>query len=134
VRAADRGGAVRVRPGIRLPIGFPVHIEDLLPHRRRHILDGDGPKKGGGHRAGTGKPRKTEFPADWTDDDIIRRVMQTAMHPEEAILQENERFAAWAMHNGVKVKVVIDRGGVVLTAHPEPGYPGVVDNLQVRPE
>jgi len=35
----------------------------LPPERATHILDGD--RWGGGHRRGTGRPGKTEFPADW---------------------------------------------------------------------
>lgn len=34
-----------------------------------HILGGD--ERGGGHRAGTGEPGKTEFPEDWEDSDIL---------------------------------------------------------------
>lgn len=37
--------------------------------RARHILDGEG--RSGGHRYGTGTPGKTEFPAGWSDDDIL---------------------------------------------------------------
>jgi len=33
----------------------------IATDRRTHILDGD--ETGGGHRHGTGKPGKTEFPA-----------------------------------------------------------------------
>ena len=42
---------------------------DLTDDRaKRHILDGDG--TGGGHKAGTGKPGKSEFPKDWSDAKI----------------------------------------------------------------
>jgi len=35
-----------------------------VPERARHILEGDGPgTSGGGHRHGSGRPGKTEFPA-----------------------------------------------------------------------
>ncbi|MDR0945732.1 MAG: EndoU domain-containing protein [Bifidobacteriaceae bacterium] len=52
----------------------PVLSED----DKRHILDGDpkNPNKGG-HRWGTGRIEKTEFPADWDDDKIIAAVEET---------------------------------------------------------
>jgi hypothetical protein len=127
VRRVDRGGPVLVRLGVSLPVGFPQHIKDLLPHRRRHILDGDGPDHGGGHRAGTGKPDKSEFPASWSDDDIIDRVMRTAMSPEHVVVQSPDRFQLFATHDDVTIKVVISNDGHVVTAHPLHG-PGVVRN------
>ena len=128
VRLVDKGGAVTVRIGLRLPRGYPVHINDLERDRRVHILDGDGPDRGGGHRSGTGKPGKTEFPASWSDDDIIERVMQTAMRPQTVVQEGNNTFKAIATHEGVVVHVIINRKGNVITAYPPPGSPGVVRN------
>ncbi|MCA1712730.1 MAG: EndoU domain-containing protein [Actinobacteria bacterium] len=117
----------RGRCRLRLPDAFPRHIADLRPDRRRHILDGDGPNKGGGHRPGVGKAGKTEFPADWTDDDIIRRVMQTAMRPDR-VEPSFGKFVALARHDGVTVRVVVRADGHVWTAYPLPGGKGVVQN------
>ncbi len=46
---------------------------DLTGHRRGHILDR--------HRSGAGKPGKTEFPASWSDDEIIHNVSDIATDP-----------------------------------------------------
>ena len=45
----------------------------LPPERVRHILDGD--RWGGGHRHGTGRPGKAEFPASWDDEQTIGHIM-----------------------------------------------------------
>ena len=133
VRLVDRGGPVVVRVGVRVPRGYPAVIRDLSQKRRTHILDGDGPKKGGGHRAGTGKPGKTEFPPDWSDDDIIKRVMHVATRPESVRVQpRSPNLLAQAQYDGVTVSVVVSPDGHVLTAYPEPGGRGVVDNPRGR--
>ena len=57
-KSADSGWAavdVKERP--------PLDALVVTPERAKHILDGD--SHGGGHRHGTGKPGKTEFPASW---------------------------------------------------------------------
>ena len=126
-RLVDTGGPVRLRPGVRVPRGFPARIKDLAPERRVHILDGDGPSSGG-HRSGTGKAGKTEFPPHWTDDDIISRVMQTAMRPEKIELQKHGSFRLTARFDGVTVAAVVARDGSVVTGYPLPGGRGVVDN------
>ncbi|WP_053411688.1 EndoU domain-containing protein [Corynebacterium lactis] len=50
-----------------------------------HILDGEpivpGKKIQGGHRHGTGRERKTEFPRWWSDDDIKKAVLLTIEAP-----------------------------------------------------
>ena len=56
---------------------------DLTENRRSHILDGD--NKGGGHRHGTGKPDKSEFPADWSDDKIIHEISDVATDPSSSV-------------------------------------------------
>ena len=54
----------------------------VAPERAKHILDGD--RWGGGHRHGTGRPGKTEFPADWDDEKIIGHVLGVARAPDDA--------------------------------------------------
>ena len=112
---AEAGGRVERRAGADVPDGYLTHVRDLTPERRRHILDGDPPEvnggKGGGHRNATNKPGKTEFPADWTDDDIIRRVMLTARSPEDSVLQRNGRWQVTAEHDGVTVEVIVRPDG-----------------------
>jgi Bacterial EndoU nuclease len=51
------------------------HVDLATPARRLHILEGDPPPSThGGHRFGTGRSGKTEFPAWWTDERIIGRI------------------------------------------------------------
>jgi len=51
-------------------------VDLTTPERRRHILDGD--RTGGGHRAGTGRPGRSEFPTDWSDKKIIHEISDVA--------------------------------------------------------
>lgn len=48
----------------------------LTDDRRGHILDGDA--TGGGHRYGTGRAGKTEFPERWDDPTAIRYMLDVA--------------------------------------------------------
>src|SRR6188508_1417561 len=51
----------------------PVKISE---QRRVHILQGD--EKGGGHQFAAGKPCKSEFPKEWSSDEIIAHVESIA--------------------------------------------------------
>jgi hypothetical protein len=122
------GGAVRPAPDAVMTPRYPTAIRELTPERQTHILDGDPPPRtGGGHRPGTGKPGKSEFPASWSDDDIIRRVMETARHPERTVEQKGRNVLARATYDGVEVQVVVHPEGRIITAYPLSG-PGVVKN------
>ncbi|WP_280471080.1 DUF2332 family protein, partial [Nocardia cyriacigeorgica] len=111
----------------------PVETLRLDDERRTHILDGDA--TGGGHRAGTGKPGKTEFPPSWDDDQIIDLVWAIARSWTNATLREftDGRTGAthfWQLehtHEGVHVVVRVALDGRILTAWPARG-PGVVRN------
>jgi hypothetical protein len=46
---------------------------DLTGHRKDHILNR--------HRAGAGKPGKTEFPSNWSDNEILHHVSDIATDP-----------------------------------------------------
>ena len=129
---AGTGGPVVPAPGAVLPAGYPTQVRDLTAERRRHILAGDLPKptgepnKAGGHRPGTGKPNKSEFPIGWDDERIIKTVMQTARQPEEGKLN-NGSYATFARVDGVLVKVIVKPDGSVVTGFPLSGL-GVVRN------
>jgi hypothetical protein len=128
-RGIDSNAGGPVESGPHLPAGYVTHVQDLTPERRRHILDGDPGGRGGGHRPGTGRPGKTEFPAHWTDDEIISRVMQTARAPQK--VEWNTRHTSWnatCEFDGVQVVVAVDRSGNVKTAVPLKGGTGVVKN------
>ena len=100
-----------------------------VPERARHILEGDGPgTSGGGHRHGTGRPGKTEFPAEWSDDRILSTVADVARDPERAELQDNGRWLVAGVRDGVRVWVAVRPDGGIWTSWPEPGGPGVREN------
>jgi Bacterial EndoU nuclease len=76
------------------------------PERTKHILDGD--SWGGGHRHGTGKPGKTEFPAGWEDDKIIGNVRDVARAPDDPpVFQPNHRWRVHGLRDGVGITVVV---------------------------
>jgi hypothetical protein len=123
-------------PGHRDHPDRPVATEIHLPQDRvRHILDGDGPgKPGGGHRHGTGRPGKTEFPQHWSDEAILSAVEQVARQPDRANRQSNGRWWATGECDNVRVTAVVLADGRIWTAWPEPGGPGVRQNPEVAHE
>jgi len=85
--------------------------------RRRHILDGD--VTGGGHRAGTGIPGKSEFPASWSDDAIIHEISDIATDP--AAIRTGlpgGRTLVDGTRNGVDIRVVLGPDGSIVTGFP----------------
>lgn len=94
--------------------------------RARHILDGEG--RSGGHRFGTGTPGKTEFPENWSDDDILDAIREVAgtgtvvgpAHREGDLLIAGEV-------DGVEIEVVVRPDGRVRTGYPVSGN-GIVRN------
>ncbi|RZQ65092.1 EndoU domain-containing protein [Amycolatopsis suaedae] len=92
-----------------------------------HILDGDGPGLGGGHRHGTGKPGKTEFPDDWDDPQITNNVVSVARNPDSVELQSNGRYKLSGVRDGVHIIVIVMPDGRVWTAWPPP-QPGITKN------
>ncbi len=107
----------------------PVEEIRVTPDRRTHILDGE-PDGGGGHRHGTGKPGKTEFPASWDDEKIIDTIVDVARRPDMAPQhqQKNDRMVARGTREDVEIVVIIERDGRIWTSWPLPGGPGVVKN------
>lgn len=93
----------------------PVTVSD---QRREHILQGD--RTGGGHKFGTGKPCKSEFPKEWNSDEIIATVEQIASNDNLPWRrQRNGYYTAEEMVDGVKVRVVLNgRRDDVITAYP----------------
>jgi hypothetical protein len=100
----------------------------VIPERATHILDGD--KTGGGHRHGTGKPGKTEFPASWDDWKVIDTILDVARRPDSTPGHQewNDRWVVRGARDDVGIVAVIERYGRIWTAWPLPGGTGVVKN------
>ena len=81
----------------------------------QHILDSD--ETGGGHRAGTGIPGKTEFPADWSDDKILGEISDVATDPSSKHEVQGSRTVSEGTRDGVEIRTVHD-GGRIITGYP----------------
>ena len=98
----------------------------ILEDRARHILDGEG--RSGGHRYGTGTPGKTEFPASWSDDDILEAIRQVAgTGTVDRPAHRDGDLVVVGEVNGVTIEVVVQPNGEVRTGYPLSG-PGVRRN------
>lgn len=94
----------------------------LDPQGERHVLDGDGPNAGGGHRSGTGKSGKSEFPANWSDEKILGEISDVATDPGAGrSTQPNGRTKVQGTRDGVDITVIVEpnsRGGRIVTGFP----------------
>jgi hypothetical protein len=91
---------------------------EISTARQTHILTGDA--TGGGHRAGTNKPCKSEFPPEWSDDKIIVTIGKIAANDNLFWKeQDNGYYVAEQSVDGVRVRVVMDKQ----RAHVITGYP-----------
>lgn len=90
----------------------------ISPKRRDHILYGDA--TGGGHLFGTGKPCKSEFPAHWDEQTIIKEVELIASNDNLNWEQQRNGYHVTEQKVGtINVRVVKDRNGEdVITAYP----------------
>ncbi|MEM6454139.1 MAG: EndoU domain-containing protein [Acidobacteriota bacterium] len=98
---------------------FSDHIDLISPKARTHILDGDRRGRGGGHRFGTGRPGKTEFPETWSDDQIIESVVDVATSPHSR--RSKGRFGRTVTDgevDGVAIRVVQEADGTIVTGYP----------------
>lgn len=120
----DRGGWNQIEAADRPP-AEGIH---LSPERSTHILDGDG--TGGGHRHGTGKPGKTEFPANWSDEKIISAVEDVARRPDQEPQHQewNDRWVARGTRDDVGIVAVLVPDGRIWASWPTPDSPGVTKN------
>ncbi|PPI54051.1 EndoU domain-containing protein, partial [Rathayibacter toxicus] len=112
----------------------PQYVNLASTERTEHILDGELTDKGtwsGGHRA-PGKPGKTPFPEDWSDEKIMHYISDIATDPTLALKPKNKtdignftkeglpaRFIVEGERESVKIRVVIELAGEgIITAHP----------------
>jgi RHS repeat-associated protein len=84
--AAREGRAAQTAAsGVRRAANSEGEFVNLASEARtRHILDGEVRPNGtfgGGHRAGTGFPGKSEFPASWSDEEIMHNISDVATDP-----------------------------------------------------
>jgi hypothetical protein len=94
---------------------------------RSHLVEGR--DWGGGHRHGTGRPGKAEFPAGWDDERTIGYIVDVARHPDtRPVWQPNHRWRLYGERDAVGVTVVVKPDGGIWAAWPEEGGPGVVRN------
>jgi len=101
----------------------------LSADRDRHVLEGDGEgKPGGGHRYGTNKPGKTEFPETWSDEKIRQTVVDVSRNPDSVLRERTDRWLVTGDRDGVRVSAVVLTDGQIWTAWPHPGGAGVRQN------
>ncbi len=85
--------------------------------RRKHILDGD--STGGGHRPGTGKPGKSEFPQGWSDDQIMHAISDIATDPSAfRKAGRGGRTIAEGMRDGINIRVIQEPNGDIVSGFP----------------
>ncbi|MDY6930105.1 MAG: RHS repeat-associated core domain-containing protein, partial [Pseudomonadota bacterium] len=95
---------------------------DLTGHRKEHILNR--------HRAGAGKPGKTEFPANWNDDQILHNVSDVATDPNSVrgVGKWDSPYAI-GTRDGIEIRVDFypdnhpKYAGQISTAYPINGTP-----------
>jgi RHS repeat-associated protein len=87
---------------------------------KKHILDGD--DNGGGHRAGTGKKGKSEFPAIWSDDKILGEISDVATDPASSTSKGRKgRTVSDGTRGGVDIRTVQEPDGRIVTGFPTNG-------------
>lgn len=74
----------------------------------------------------------SEFPPDWTDRESLDEVASVARRPDEvryqpATKRRSARYIMVGSRGGVRIKVVVDLDGSIVTGYPLNG-PGVVRN------
>ncbi|CRK57934.1 hypothetical protein [Alloactinosynnema sp. L-07] len=104
---------------------------------REHIVAGDGGRQGG-HLAGTGFSKKTEFPKSWDQPKILDAAYQVTQQGPPAkgpyLTKDADGQPAWAYDytgrvDGVEVKTTVLANGEIRTAYPPNGAdPGVISN------
>ena len=131
--ADGRAGSERERSGwdaVDAGDRPPLDRIRVSPERAAHILDGDSTGNGGGHRHGTGRPGKTEFPASWDDQKVLDTVLDVARRPDRPPVRQewNGRWVARGTREDVEIAVVMAGDGRIWTGWPLPGGAGVVKN------
>lgn len=92
---------------IQNPPEYEESVDPVITDSRaQHILYGD--ESGGGHKYGVGVPCKTEFPADWDDDDILSTLETIAANDNLTWREEpNGYHVAEDVRGTLKIRVVL---------------------------
>ena len=102
---AALGQEVNPNPPTAPPTSVKPHF---TPFTTKHILDGDASdpagKKSGGHRYGTGAPKKTEFPKNWTDQQIQQAAIDLANRAVQNRHQGNQYDGNNTLATGTTIK------------------------------
>jgi Bacterial EndoU nuclease len=82
----------------------------------------------GKHGAGTGLPGTSEFPASWTPEDVVARIIEVSRDPDAGpVEQPNGKSRSYGVREGVGIVVLAGETGSIITGYPVSG-PGVVRN------
>jgi hypothetical protein len=112
--------------------GYPVN-RTLSPQDEQHILAGHPTDlTSGGHRHGTGRPDKTEFPEDWDDARITRNVQDVADNPDSAVDVGDGTWYVTGTRDGVQIGGFVRTDGSIKSGFPISG-PGVTRNPPATP-
>jgi hypothetical protein len=117
------------------PNASDIHLNDTA---KEHILDGDGGRQGG-HLAGTGFSKKTEFPKDWDGAKILDAAYQVTQNGQMVKgpfptkdADGNIRYAYnyEGVVDGVTVRTTVfaDNGEIRTAFPPNESDPGVIKN------
>ncbi|ORA25174.1 hypothetical protein [Mycobacterium aquaticum] len=103
----------------------PSDVQPLIDDDLAYMLDGDG-HGGGGHRAGTGIPGKSELPAGWDETKLLEAVeaILWGQDLQRNITPENLGVVFRGLHDGVILAVPVHDYGrywEVATAYPLSG-------------
>jgi len=110
-----------------IPSGVDVNnLSQINSQQRTHILDSD--TTGGGHGPGRGISGKSEFPARWSDQQIMNYISEVIQDPNSIWFQQNGKAGAKYTKRGNPVTWQIDgtRDGVNIRVIVEPDGKGVI--------
>ena len=83
--------------------------------QQQHILESD--STGGGHRAGTGIPGKSEFSVHWSDDKIINQIEAVANDPSSS-RTPGRNGVAIVRGSRDGIDMIVSKDGSIVTGYP----------------
>ncbi len=114
-----------------IPSGVDVNnLSQINSQQRTHILDSD--TTGGGHGPGRGISGKSEFPASWSDEQIMNYISEVIQDPSSQWVQRTGqpgskytiagkpvRWQIEGTRDSVNIKVIVEPDGKgIITAFP----------------